>query len=113
MDSIQGYDQQMRRLLLRDKLEIDESVKNTDLLQKLFDGQSLSRLYVDSMYNSKPSATINPLVALNSGYLGEYLNHLRAFRFLVFEDMKLRDQIASRAANVLKLIKTQYHLDRE
>ena len=98
------------RLLIRDKFEVDEAVKNIDLLQKLFDGQSLSRLYVDSMYNRKQSATTNTLIALNTGYLSEYLNHLRGFRFLIFEDMKLRDQIASRAANVLKLIKKEYHL---
>ena len=110
VDSIQGYDQGMRRLILRDRFEVDESVKNIDLLQKLFDGQSLTMLFVDTMFYKKPADIKTTLVPLNSAYRSEYLNHLREYRFLIFEDMKLRDQIALKAVNLLKLIQKQYHL---
>ena len=110
VDSIQGYDQAMRRLVLRDRFEVDESVKNIDLLQKLFDGQSLTMLYADTMFNKKPADIKSTMISLNPAYRSEYLNHLREYRFLVFEDMKLRDQIALRAANLLALIQKQYHL---
>ncbi|HUS01131.1 MAG TPA: hypothetical protein VMY77_05360 [Chitinophagaceae bacterium] len=111
VDSIQGYDQAMRRLILRDRIEVDESVKNIDLLQRLFDGQSLTALYVDSVFYKKPADVSNTLIPLNSAYRGEYLNHLREYRFLIFEDMKLRDQIAAKATNLLILIQKQYHLE--
>jgi hypothetical protein len=110
VDSIQGYDQAMRKLILRDRFEVDEAVKNIDLLQKLFDGQSLTMLYADTMFNNRPANTRNTMIPLNPAYRSEYLNHLREYRFLVFEDMKLRDQIASRAANLLSLIIKEYHL---
>jgi hypothetical protein len=113
VDSIQGYDLGVKRLTVRDKFEVDEVVKNIDLLQKLFDGQSLSQLFIDTMYNKKTQDLKNTFISLNTVYLSEYLNHLREFRFLIFEDMKLRDQIALKAFNLLSLIKKEYHLENE
>ena len=113
VDSIQGYDQQMRRLSLRDKFEIDESIKHIDLLQKLFEGQILTKMYVDTTFFKKPAAVINTFIPLNITYISEYLNHLREYRFLMDADMQLRDRIASRAANLLLLIKKEYHLENE
>ena len=113
VDSIQSYDQAMRRLVLRDKFELDEAVKSIDLLQKLFDGQQLSKIYADTMYNKRAVGISDIFIPLHIAYLSEYLNHLMEFRFLIFEDMKLRDQIAMRAANLLSLIKKQYHLINE
>ena len=112
VDSIQGYDQQMRRLVIRDKYETDESIKHIDLLQKLFEGEILTKIYVDTMFFKKP-AEINTFIPLNNAYLSEYLNNLRAFRFLMFEDIKLRARIASRAANLILLIKKEYHLQND
>ncbi len=113
VDSIQGYDQQMRRLLIRDKFEVDESIKHIDVLQKLFDGTSLSKLFVDTMYYKNHPDIKNTFTSLNVSYLSEYLNHLIEYRFLIFEDMKLRNQIASRATNLILLIKKEYHLQNE
>lgn len=109
VDSIQSYDQQMRRLIVRDKFEIEESVKQIDLLQKLFEGTSLSKIFVDTMYYKNHPDIKNTFTTLNYPYLSEYLNHLIEYRFLIFEDMKLRDQIALKAANLIMLIKKNYH----
>ena len=109
VDSIQAYDQQMRRLVIRDKLEVDESIKDIDLLQKVFDGEMLTKLYVDSLYK-KSSFHPGSLVSVNRRALGEYLNHLIEYRFLMDADIKLRDRIAARATNLLLLIQKSYHL---
>ena len=113
VDSIQGYDQQMRRLLLRDKFELDESVKHIDLLQKLFDGQLLTKIYIDSIFLKKPPIATNTFIPINNIYISEYLNHLREYRMLMDFDIQLRDRIASRAANLLSLVKKEYHLQND
>ncbi len=111
VDSIQGYDLQVKRLSLRDEFHVAETVKNIDLLQKLFEGKSLSKLFVDTMIYKKSADLKNTFISINSTYLSEYLNHLRESRFIIYENMKLRDRTALRADNLISLIKKEYHLN--
>ncbi|HET9744077.1 MAG TPA: hypothetical protein VFP97_00105, partial [Chitinophagaceae bacterium] len=82
------------------------------LAYKLIDGVSLTGLYMDSPYFSndslKPAVSKN--ININSEYLGEYLNSLASFRYVVMNNLRLQQIITKKAENLLTVIKAEYDL---
>jgi len=109
VDSIQSYDQQTKRMALRDIYETNFMVEQTKVLQKLFDGRELLRLYADTTYDRKPPTPLT-LVKIEEQYVNEYLNSLKTFHLVVSLDMDLQTTIKIKAAHLIDLIKTEYHL---
>ena len=109
VDSIQSYDQQIKRMALRDIYETNLMVDLTKSLQKLFDGRELLRLYADTTYDRKPPTPFTP-VKIEAQYVNEYLNGLKTFQLTVKLDMDLQTTIKLKAARLIDLIKKEYHL---
>ena len=109
VDSIEAYDQQIKRMSLRDIYETDFMLENKKLVQKLFAGRSALKIFADTAYFKRqlsPNLTIN----LNEQYLDEYLNSLITFQNFVQQNMELQGFIKSKAGRLLALIKKEYHL---
>ena len=112
VDSIQAYDQQIRKMLLRDNFEAEEMRYTLRLAYKLIDGVSITNLYADTayFYNQSFRPGISKTININSQYVGEYLNSLVTFRFVVLNNMRLQEMIKKNAENLLVILKTEYHL---
>ncbi|TAL42909.1 MAG: hypothetical protein EPN92_10955 [Chitinophagaceae bacterium] len=110
VDSIQSYDQQIKRMALRDIYETNFMVDQTKVLQKLFDGRELLRLHADTTYDRKPPTPFTP-VKIEEQYVNEYLNGLKTFQFLVKLDMDLQATIKTKAVRLINLINKEYHLE--
>jgi hypothetical protein len=109
VDSIQSYDQQIKRLAFRDIYETNFMVEQTKVLQKLFDGRELLRLYADTTFDKKPPTPF-ALVKIEEQYVNEYLNGLKTFQLVVKLDMDLQTTIKLKAARLIDLIKKEYRL---
>jgi len=109
VDSIQSYDQQTKRIALRDIYETNFFIDLNKILERLFDGRVLLKIYVDTAYYGKP-ASPSTEIRLNDLYSGEYLNGLRTFQFLVRENMNLQMAVKDKATRLITLIKKEYHL---
>jgi len=110
VDSIESYDQQTRRIALRDIYETNFFIDVNKLLEQLFDGRALLKIYADTAYYKKP-ASPSAAIKLNEQYSGEYLNSLRTFQFLVKENMNLQAAVKEKATRLITLIKKEYHLE--
>jgi len=110
VDSIESYDQQIKRIALRDIYETNFSFDHHKLLQKLFDGRALLKIFADTTYYNKPVSP-SAVIQLNIQYADEYLNSLRTFQFLVKTDMDLQAAVKEKATRLITLIKKEYHLD--
>jgi hypothetical protein len=109
VDSIQSYDQQIKRLAFRDIYETNFMVEQTKVLQKLFDGRELLRLYADTTFDKKLPTPFTP-VRIEVQYVNEYLNGLKTFQLVVKLDMDLQTTIKLKAARLIDLIKKEYRL---
>jgi hypothetical protein len=109
VDSIESYDQQIKRLATRDIYEVNFMVDETKVLQNLFDGRELLRLYADTTFDRKPSTPFTP-VKIDGQYVNEYLNGLKTFQLVVKLDMDLQTTIKIKAALLIDLIKKEYRL---
>ena len=112
VDSIQAYDQQIKRMALRDLYETEEMRYTIRLSYKLVDGTILSNIYADTAYfnNHQLRTDIPKSITVNSQYVGEYLNSLATFRFVVMNNMRVQEIIKRKARDLLTLIKKEYHL---
>jgi hypothetical protein len=113
VDSIQSYDQQIKRMSLRDMYETEEMRYTVRLAYKLVDGVMLSNIYADTTYftNHQLRTDLPKLITINPQYLSEYLNSLATFRFVVINNMRLQESIKSKAGDLLVLLKKEYHLE--
>lgn len=110
VDSIQSYEQQIKRIELRDIYETNFSMDHNKLLQKLFDGKSiLIHFSAINLINKPKNQTYT--IKLKEQYLSEYLNSLRAFQYLVNQDMLLQATVKGKAIRLIALIKNEYHLE--
>ena len=112
VDAIQAYDQQIRKMLLRDNFEAEEMRYTLRLAYKLIDGVSMTNVYTDTayFYNQTFRPGISKTININSQYIGEYLNSLITFRFVVMNNMRLQETIRKEAETLLAIIKSEYHL---
>ena len=112
VDSIEAYDQQIKRMVLRDAYETEEMRYTVRLSYKMIDGIVISGIYADTNYynNNKLRTELSKTVPLNSQYAGEYLNSLANYGFGVLSNMMLQENIRKKAENLLILIKDEYNL---
>jgi len=110
VDSIEFYDQQIKRVALRDIYESNFSMDHSKLLQKLFDGRTLLKIFTNSTYYKIP-ASPSATVKLNEQYLDEYLNNLVIFRTFVRQDMGLQATVKEKATRLITVIKKEYQLE--
>ena len=82
VDSIEAYDQQVKRMSLRDRYETDFMFENKKLAQKLFEGRSALKILADTVY-FKNQVSPDLTIPINEQYLDEYLNSLITFQNLV------------------------------
>ena len=113
VDSIQAYDQQIKRMALRDMYETEEMRYTARLAYKLVDGIMLSNIYADTTYfnDHQLRTDRSKTITVNPQYAGEYLNSLATFRFVVMNNMRLQDNIKKKGADLLALIRKEYHLE--
>jgi hypothetical protein len=110
VDSIEAYDQQVKRMAKRDDFEVDAFMYNNRIGQKLFDARSVVKAYgfSDSPLVLKDSATSIPL---NPGFLDEYVNSLRNYELLIKSNDGVFESNRTKALNLLNLIIGKYHLE--
>src|SRR6188768_3379228 len=110
VDSIQLYDQQIKRMVLRDLFETDEMRYAVRLSYKMIDGIMLSNIYADTNYfnNNTLRTDASGTIAYNSKDAGEYLNSLVTYRFVVVSDMGVEESLRKIAERLLILIKDEY-----
>ena len=112
VDSIQAYDQQIKRMVQRDLFELDEMRYAVRLSYKLVDGVMVSNIRTDTTYfnNNSLRTNMSKQVTLNSQYVSEYLNNLIFFRFIVMNNLLLQENIKKKGEDLLMLLKKEYHL---
>ena len=112
VDSIQLYDQQIKRMALRDLFETDEMRYAVRLSYKMIDGIMLSNIYADTNYfnNNTLRTDASGTIAYNSKDAGEYLNSLVTYRFVVVSNMGVEESLRKIAEHLLVLIKKEYHI---
>jgi hypothetical protein len=110
VDSIEAYDQQVKRMAKRDDFEVDAFMYNSRIGQKLFDARSVVKAYgfSDNPLVLKDSTISIPL---NPVFLDEYLNSLRSYEFLIKNNDGVFESNRTKALNLLNLIMDKYHLE--
>ena len=109
VDSIEAYDQQIRRIVIRDHFESDWALDNNRLVGKLFKNRVALAVRVDTMYLKK-TIPPNQIIPFNEQYLDEYLNHLMSFQDLIKANLIVQLITKNKASNLITLIKREYHL---
>ena len=110
VDSISAYDQQIKRIALRDKFETDKYVEYDQVLEKMFDGRSLAKIHADTTFFGKTPPSLETNIKLNEEYVGEFLNKIIGTRNYVKDNLNLQETIKSRAERLIAVIKKEYHL---
>jgi hypothetical protein len=109
VDSIENYDQQIRRMVVRDHFESEFGFENTQLVGKLFKNSLAFKIRADTMLLGK-NISAGQDIPVNGQYLDEYLNHLMAFQDLIKANLGVQIIIKNRAMNLIALIKKEYRL---
>jgi len=110
VDSIESYDQQVKRMARRDDFEVEAFIYNNRIGQKLFDARSIVKAYgfSDSPLVLQDSAAP---IQLNLGYLDEYVNNLRIYEFLIKNNDGVFELNRKKALDLLKLIAKKYDVE--
>ena len=111
VDSIEAYDQQVRRMLKRDDFENEAFIYNSRLAQRLFEGRSVIKILSPSD-NANAISDSSLSIKLNLAYLDEYLNNLMNYEFLIKNNLGVFESNKQRASNLIQLIKKEYHLEK-
>jgi len=111
VDSIQAYDQQIKRMVLRDQWEAEEMRYTYRLGYQLVDGKQITKIHADTTYFNKIVLPGSGTLALNTQYLSEYLSSLATFRLVVNSDLLLQANIKKKGVDLLRLIKKEYNLE--
>jgi hypothetical protein len=109
VDSIEAYDQQIRRMVVRDRFESEFGLDNIHLVGKLFKNNVALKIRTDTMFLGKHASADQP-IPFNEQYMDEYLNHLMTFQDLVKINLGVGIITKSRAVNLVALIKKEYRL---
>jgi len=110
VDSIEAYDQQIKRMAKRDDFEVDAFIYNNRIGQKLFDARSIVKAYglSDSPLILQDSTAS---IQLNLDYLDEYINNLRNCELLIKSNDGVFELNKKKALNLLELIVRKYHVE--
>ena len=110
VDSIESYDQQVRRMKGRDDFEADAFNYNNRISEKIFDAKSIIKIFgISNNPNVIPEGAA--LVKINLSYLDEYINDLMTYEFLIKNNAVIFEGNKKKAANLIALIKEEYHLE--
>ena len=110
VDSIESYDQQIKRISLRDIYETNFSYDHNKLQQKLFNGREVLP-FSETKTSMSESTVLPPTVKLNVQILDEYVNSLIGFKYFVRRDLELQEAVKAKAKNLINLIKKEYSLE--
>jgi hypothetical protein len=110
VDSIEAYDQQIKRMALRDGFEVDRLVKVIDLTAKMFNGHQLLKIHADTTFFHKKPPSVETLIETQSLYLGEYLNQLYLYRLIAENNLLVQSLLITKARNLILLIKKEYRI---
>jgi len=110
VDSIEAYDQQIRRMVVRDHFESELGFENIRLVGKLFKNSTAFKRRADTTLLGK-NITANEDIPINGQYLDEYLNHLMAFQDLIKANLGVQIILKKRAISLIASIKKEYHLE--
>jgi hypothetical protein len=110
VDSIEAYDQYLKRMILRDRYEVEVINRNTEIVEKLFDGRILLKIHADTSYFKKLPPFSDTPIPIRSEYVGEYLNQLYNVRSLVRANLSLQALMKQKAINLISMIKEAYKL---
>src|SRR5688572_24588387 len=115
VDSIQSYDQQIKKMALRDAFETEEMRYSVRLSYKMIDGVVIANVYGDTNYynNNRLRTEVYKIIPFDAQYASEYLNSLTIFRFVVLNNMWLQDNIRKKAEDLLLLLKDEYNLSAD
>ena len=109
VDSIEDYDQQIKRMVVRDHFESEFGSENIKLVGKLFKNRIALKVRADTTFFEK-HIRVDQDIPINGQYLDEYFNHLMAFQDLIKANLGVQLIIKNRATNLITLIKKEYHL---
>ncbi|HUS01128.1 MAG TPA: hypothetical protein VMY77_05345 [Chitinophagaceae bacterium] len=109
VDSIEAYDQQVRRMSKRDDLEVEKYEYNRNLSEKLFDAKSI----IKAIGTSANAIVESPSIIINLNYLNEYLNNLLTYKGQMLGNSMVFEASKSKALNLIRLIKKEYHLENK
>jgi len=111
VDSIEAYDQQIKKMILRDGYESDRMIYNSQIVNKMFDGRRLLKIHADTTFYHKRPPPLETTTAINPIYVGEYLNQLYTYRLIVQNNLELQATIRRKGKFLIELIKKGYHLE--
>jgi hypothetical protein len=111
VDSIEAYDLQIKRMVLRDDYETRYLYDHNMIAGKIFDGNILARLHADTAVYHKPSPSLQTPIGINREFLSDYLNSLLRCRIAYAGNLSLQATIKARATRLIETIKKEYHLD--
>lgn len=102
----------------RDAFESEFTARQRALVEKLFDGKAMSKIYTDSILfsgrNEVDFLIHSPnMIDVNPLYADEYLNLLIDFRTLWRLDTDVELNLNDIATHLIGLIKREYHLHGE
>ena len=112
VDSIEAYDQQVRRMSKRDDYEGEAFVYSSRLSQKLFDARYVIKI-VGAADNVNAVTDTSMLLKIDIFHLDEYLNNLMNYEFLIKNNLGVFESNKKTASNLIQLIKKEYHLNNE
>ncbi len=108
VDSIESYDQQVKRMTTRDDFESDAFRYGNRIGQKLFDARSVVKVFGlsdNQIFHGDSSV----MIKLNRAYLDEYMNNLRNYEYLIKSNDAVFELNKQKATNLLEFIKKEYH----
>ena len=111
VDSIQSYDQQIKRMELRDMYETEEIRYTIRFENSLFDAKVLTKFYTDTSFFNKPPPSSTETLIMHAPYIDQYLNSLLTYRQIIKINFDLQTNIKRKAAVLTELIKKEYHLE--
>jgi hypothetical protein len=108
VDSIEDYDQQIRRIAARDYFETTLATENRQLVGKLFKSEIALKIRVDTTFSGK-HIPADQTIPYNEQYLDEFLNLLMSFQDLIKGNLRVQISTKTKVINLIALIKKEYH----
>ncbi len=114
-DSIIDYDASIKSILRDQESQSNDIYRNLNYFQdkilnsKYFNDAVNNPKFVDSIFKNNPNAFI--ISAQKESELFEYYNRLQFYRQITSYRVGSLNRINRRATNLIKLIKTEYHLN--
>jgi len=109
VDAIEAYDQQVRRMKVRDEFEIELFMNNERIAQNLFDAKSVIKVFGIRLKPDTLSVRTS-FIKINLPYLNEYINNLLKYEPMIRANLGLFETSKQKALTLIKLIKNEYKL---